>query len=243
MIELPSGADRLPLQLASRLLSAPGVWSPRSRLPLEGLGALVSAPLGWEWDGEAASWEDRAGSLWWAPPRRPLKRYLKRLRRVSQSLPRLLTLAPDTPKGIASALEMLAEEEHVAGYLLWAAMPERVAAARQVAPALPLLAEVPSPHAAYGAAGLVEAGADGLWLGPPIGRGAARLWGPAGFPLLLSALEAVAALDLGVPLIAGAHLASAEDAQRARDAGAAAVALDPAWWVNPQLAEEIAARL
>jgi hypothetical protein len=238
MIELTTGTEHLPLQLASRVLMAPGVWAPDSRLPLQGLGALVTPPLGWEWDGEAVGWEAHVGGFSWTPPRRPLERFLRRLSRERDALPRIITLAPDAPQAMERAVRE-AEVEGAAGYLLWDAMPEVLAGARRGGLALPLLAEVPSNEAGEKATALVEAGADALWIGAPRVRGT-RLWGPAMLPLMLAALEDERLRAAGVPLIAGAGIGSAADALRLREAGAEAVALDPAWWVQPSLSDEVA---
>jgi hypothetical protein len=241
MIELTTGTEHLPLQLASRVLMAPGVWAPDSRLSLAGLGALVTPPLGWEWDGEAAAWEAHVGGFSWTPPRRPLERFLRRLGRERDTLPRIITLAPDRPQAMERAVRE-AEVEGAAGYLLWDATPEVLAGARRGGLALPLLAEVPSNEAGEKATALVEAGADALWIGAPRVRGT-RLWGPAVLPLVLAALEDERARAAGVPLIAGAGIGSAADALRLREAGAEAVALDPASWVQPSLANEVAEAL
>lgn len=249
MIQLSSDPMRLPIQVASRVLPAPGVWAPDG-LSLAGLGALVTAPLGWEWDGQPMPLQARAGSLLWAPPRRPLKRYLRRLQRERSELPRIFTLAPDAPSELARAAQWL-EPEAPAALLLWDAAPNAVAAVRQAAPTLPLLAEFPCTEAAQSSA-LLQAGADGLWLGPPRAAwhpdqntpgNTPRLWGPAILPLLLAALEHEAIANAGIPRIAGAGVASAADAHRAHAAGAALVALDPAWWVQPNLAGELSAAL
>ncbi len=240
MIEFLSGPAHLPLQLGSRLLCAPGVWAPGSTLPLDELGALVTAPLAWEWDGSAIPWQARAGAFLWAPPRRPLDRYVERLRRERSELPRLFTLAPDPPRQIERALREL-EEEHAVGYLLWGATPEIVAAARRGAIALPLVAELCCTDAPDAAAALIAAGADALWIGPPrVGYGGTRLWGPAALPFVLAMLDHATAAPLNVPIVAGAGIASAADARRAREAGADILALDPSWWGEPALASAIA---
>jgi hypothetical protein len=241
LIELATGTEHLPLQLASRMLMAPGVWGPDSRLPLAGLGALVTPPLGWEWDGEAAGWEAHVGGFSWTPPRRPLERFLRRLSRERDDLPRIITLAPDEPQAMEWAARE-AEVEGTAGYLLWDATPEAVAGARRGGLALPLLVEVPCNEAGERGAALVEAGADALWIGAPRVRGT-RLWGPAVLPLVLAALEDERLRVAGVSLISGAGIGNAADALRLREAGAEAVALDPAWWVQPSLADEIAGAL
>jgi hypothetical protein len=234
MIELSGGPDHLPLQLESRIVNAPGVWTPDSRLPLEGLGALVTPPVGYIWDGDAVPWEARPGLLAWAPPRRPLGRFARRLARERNPLPRLWTLARAAPGEIARALEAL-EAEGAAGYLLWDALPEALVVARRVA-ALPLLAEVPATEASTIAGPLLDAGIDALWIGPPrLGDGHVRLWGPAVLLQVLAALEQLRRVTTTRPLIAGAGIASVADARRAMDAGASALALDPTWWVEPAM--------
>jgi hypothetical protein len=242
MIEISGGPQHLPLQLASRVLSAPGVWASASRLPVEGLGALVTPPLGYVWDGGAAPWESRPGLFVWAPPRRPLSRFARRLARDRSPLPRLWTLARAAPGDIVRALDEL-EPEGAAGYLLWEANLEALAAARPVA-ALPIVAEVPASEASALAPSLLDAGADALWIGPPrLGNSHRRLWGPAVLPLVLAALEQARSHTAALPLIAGAGIASAADARRLMDAGASAVALDPAWWVEPTLLEAVSSQL
>lgn len=243
MIELSAGPDHLPLQLASRLLAAPGVWAPDSRLSLSGFGALVTPPLGWRWDGEAAQWEARAGSFVWAPPRRPLDRFARRLAREGETLPYLFTIAPDSPQEVERAIRAL-DVEGAAGYLLWDATPDTVVAARRGGPALPIIAEAPCNEIAGEVDALRAAGADGLWLGTPrVGQKMERLWGPAVFPLVLSTLADERVQRAGLFLVAGAGVTSGTDARRLREEGAAAVALDPSWWVEPGLAIEVAAAL
>jgi hypothetical protein len=234
MIELAGGPSHLPLQLASLVLSAPGVWAPGSRLAVEGLGALVTPPLGFAWDGKAATWEARPGLFAWAPPRRPLSRFARRLARERSPLSRVWTLARAAPGDIARALDEL-EADGATGYLLWEASAEALAAARPVA-ALPLVAEVPATETSGLAPSLLDAGADALWIGPPrLGDGNRRLWGPAILPLVVAALEQARRLAPALPLIAGAGIASAADSRRLLDAGASALALDPAWWAQPTL--------
>lgn len=238
MLELARSPDHHPLYLASRLLHAPGTWAPGSRLPMGEMGALVTPPLGREWNGDAASWESRPGTFLWTPPRRPLSRFLRHLPREWPDLPRIFTLSPDEPPHIEAALHEL-ESELTAAILLWEATPPSITAARRAAPSLPLLAEVPCTEAHEKAPALVEAGADGIWLGALRLNGGQRLWGPALFPTMLATLEESRA-TLPVLLIVGATIGSVEDAQRLHTAGADALALDPAWWAVPTLAEQVA---
>ena len=118
-------------------------------------------------------------------------------------------------------------------------MPSERAARRVVGP-LPLLAEWPC-NSHEQAEPLATAGADLLWVGPPRLSDGMRLWGPALRPLIRDGLQRL--LPLGLPLVAGAAIASPDDALALRDAGAALFALGPAWWVEPALAAAVGVAL
>jgi dihydroorotate dehydrogenase len=64
--------------------------------------------------------------------------------------------------------------------------------------------------------------------------------GPAAFPFTLRALRAVAALNLGLPLIAAGGICRAEDAERCFDAGAIAVQIRSLLWTDPAAAVRMA---
>lgn len=54
-------------------------YLPGSALSLKEMGAFVTPPLGWQWDGDVAEWEAYPGAFLWMPPRRPLRRFVRRL--------------------------------------------------------------------------------------------------------------------------------------------------------------------
>lgn len=66
------------------------------------------------------------------------------------------------------------------------------------------------------------------------------LLGPLTFAPVMHALRRVAALDLGVPLIACGGVHTVEQVQQALDAGAAAVQIDSALWIEPGLPRRLA---
>ena len=231
--------DRLPLPLASPILPSPGLWAARGTLPTAALGARLTAPLGEPWDGNAMAWQALPGALRWRPAVRPLERTLARLRRHRSELPLILTLAPDEPAAISAALDSVALDE-MAACLLWEATPKTVRAARRVVGPLPIIAEWPCNSPAPAEA-LATAGADLLWVGPPRLSDGMRLWGPALRPLIRDGLQRL--LPLGLPLVAGAAIASPDDALALRDAGAALFALGPPWWVEPSLAAAVGVAL
>jgi dihydroorotate dehydrogenase len=65
------------------------------------------------------------------------------------------------------------------------------------------------------------------------------LFGPAVFPLILQLVRDVAALNLGVPVLACGGIHSWPQAAAALTAGASAIQLDGALWVEPGMAVEI----
>lgn len=220
---------------------------PRGPLPDDAFGALVTPPLGWTWDGGDAEITPRPGALLWVPPRHPIDRFLARFARERDPRPRLVTLAADGPAAIAEAVELAETIPQVQGLILWwwsgsESLSAAVEAARR-ASLLPLLAEVPVDLAIDLAPALAEAGADALIVGPPRAAGeagrATRLWGPAILPLVERALDRLVDLLPNLPLLAGAGIGTPDDAVRATEAGATAVALGPEWWTDPALAAEI----
>lgn len=102
---------------------------------------------------------------------------------------------------------------------------------------LPLVVHLPFTAASQPwLAELPGMGAAALTLGAPRGMlpvesgrlAAGRLYGPALFPQMLSAVHA--ARRLGIPIIAGAGVYRRQDAQALLDAGASAVQLDTVLW-------------
>ena len=112
---------------------------------------------------------------------------------------------------------------------------------------LPIWVKLPLAHAAALAPVAVEAGAVGLVVGQASVGAALRtvdgqhrpvrgaLYGPLAFPPMLAALLAVAALGLPAALIASGGIHTGEQVRQALAAGAAAVQIDSAVWVEPGL--------
>ena len=120
---------------------------------------------------------------------------------------------------------------------------------------LPIWVKLPLAKATTLAPAACDAGAVGLVIGqPPIGsalRGGAGelrpvtgpLYGPLVFAQMLDALLQVAALQLPAALIACGGIHTADDVRQALAAGAQAVQIDSAVWVEPGLAGRLAASL
>jgi dihydroorotate dehydrogenase (NAD+) catalytic subunit len=113
---------------------------------------------------------------------------------------------------------------------------------------LPILVKLDLDHARDIAADCVAAGANTLVIGrAPRGMKMiegkpwfGRLYGPAAKPFALKTLAEIAELKLAAPIIAcgGAH--SADDAREYLAAGACAVEIDSAEWIEPGIAARIA---
>jgi dihydroorotate dehydrogenase len=119
---------------------------------------------------------------------------------------------------------------------------------------LPLWVKLPPAQAAALAPAACEAGAVGLVIGQPPRAGALRegpdgqpqpvsgaLYGPLVFPPMLATLLQVVALQLPAALIAGGGIHTADQVRQCLSAGARAVQLDSAVWVEPGLARRLAA--
>jgi dihydroorotate dehydrogenase (NAD+) catalytic subunit len=109
---------------------------------------------------------------------------------------------------------------------------------------LPIWVKLSLENAVAWAAPLAEIGVNGLVIGqPPRGALATQhgavvnggLYGPLSFALTLPVLQAVARLQLPVALIACGGVHSVEQLYAALDAGASAVQIDSALWIEPAL--------
>ncbi len=113
---------------------------------------------------------------------------------------------------------------------------------------LPILAKLDLDNAYEIAAACVAAGANALVLGrAPRGmkivEGKAwygRLYAPSVKPLALRVVGEIRDLGLGIPLIGCGGIHSAEDAREFLAAGASAVEIDSAEWIEPGIAERVA---
>jgi dihydroorotate dehydrogenase (NAD+) catalytic subunit len=109
---------------------------------------------------------------------------------------------------------------------------------------LPIWVKLPLAEALAWATPLVEAGANGLVIGQPV-RGMlgseattlvnGNLYGPLTFAMMLPVLRAVAKLQLPAALIACGGIHTMEQMAQALEAGASAVQIDSALWVEPAL--------
>jgi dihydroorotate dehydrogenase (NAD+) catalytic subunit len=118
---------------------------------------------------------------------------------------------------------------------------------------LPLWVKLPLAQAVALAPAACEAGAVGLVVGQPPAAAALRdrpdgplqpvsgaLYGPLVFPQMLDALLQVAALQLPAALIACGGIHTVEQVRQCLSAGAQAVQIDSAVWVEPGLAGRLA---
>ena len=120
--------------------------------------------------------------------------------------------------------------------------------ATRAATELPILAKLDLDNAVAIAAQCLAAGANALVIGrAPRGMVMldgkpwhGRLFGPASKPFALRSLADLAALKLDVPLVACGGIHSVADAREFLAAGAAAVQVDTAAWIDPSLVEQMA---
>ena len=116
---------------------------------------------------------------------------------------------------------------------------------------LPILAKLDLTNAIDVATDCVTAGADALVIArPPRGMAMVngkpwygRLYSSSTKPLVLSALKEIGDLRLEIPLVACGGVHSADDVREFLAAGACAVEIDSATWVDPSCAARIAAEL
>ncbi len=123
--------------------------------------------------------------------------------------------------------------------------------ATRAATDLAILAKLDLDNAREIAAGCIQAGANALVIGRAP-RGMAfvdgrawygRLYSPAVQPIVLGVVAEIAALQLGVPLVACGGVHTAGDVRAYIAAGAVAVEIDSAAWVDPQIPGKIAEEL
>ena len=182
--------------------------------------------------------------------RRALRRHDADWRRMG--VPVIVHLAATTPAEVALALEHLERAQGVSGLELGlrddVAPGETGRLVRAALGALPIIVRLPVARAAEVAPAAAQAGANALTVAAPprltvaLGEHTAtgRHYGPDTFAPALEALSAVAALDLGLPLIGAGGIYAAEQAQAMLAAGALAVQVDAAVWRRPGVLEEIA---
>jgi dihydroorotate dehydrogenase (NAD+) catalytic subunit len=167
--------------------------------------------------------------------------------------PVIAQVADDRASILARTLARLAEAEGLHGVELLpppdadASLVAALVRAAERASELPIWVKLPLATVAVLAPVAVDAGAVGLVVGQPPQGAALRtvdgvdlpvrgpLYGPLAFPHMLLALLDVAALHLPAALIACGGIHTGEQVRQALAAGAAAVQIDSAVWVEPGL--------
>jgi dihydroorotate dehydrogenase (NAD+) catalytic subunit len=180
-------------------------------------------------------------------PNPGLRSALRRYRRDWFRLgpPVIVHLAATTLDEVRRSRDALEREEVVSGVELGFRDDVTVSVMEVLIRAMrggqPLLMRLPLARAPQLAEAAARAGADALVIGAPPrlsvesdGRAiTGRVYGPAQFETALEAVRAVAALDLGLPLVGAGGIYSIEDARKMLAAGAAAVQLDAVLWRDP----------
>ena len=181
--------------------------------------------------------------------RQALRRWDKDWRRLG--VPVILHLAATTPADTVHSLDLIERAQGVAAIEL--GLRDDVSAfevSQLVRAALggpPVLVRLPIARAADLAAAAAQAGADALTIGAPprletlieqqTVRG--RLYGPGCLAQALEAVRAVAAQDLGRPIVGAGGIYSVESARAMLEAGASALQVDAVVWTRPEIVEEL----
>ena len=264
MIEL-APHNKLGLALTSPLIAGSGAvgyadaWPPG--VTPGAFGAIITAPLTWRphRGRTAACHAELPGGFLLATGdhnpgcRRVLQDHDAAWRRLG--VPVIVALASSAPEDWERLAGVLDEESGAAGLeLQLPRIAHRSDAAAWIgavrrATTLPLLIKLPTSRAVALAATCVSAGADALVIGSaPMAAGLAAdgalvegpVAGPVAFPFTLYGLRVVAALDLGLPLVASGGICRSEDAELCFAAGAAAVQVRSMLWTDPAAAARMA---
>ncbi len=264
MIEL-APHNKLGLALTSPLIAGSGAVGYADAWPAgiapEMFGAIITAPISWRprrGQGAARLAELPGGFLLTTGDHNP------GYRRVMQGhdgdwrrlgVPVIVALAASAPEDWERLAGVLDEESGAAGLELHLPhIAHRSDAAAWIgavrrATTLPLLVKLPTQRAVALASTCVSAGADALVIGSaPMAAGLAAdgaliegpVAGPVAFPFTLYALRAVAALDLGLPLVAAGGICQPEDAELCFASGAVAVQVRSVLWTDPMAAARLA---
>ena len=194
-----------------------------------------------------------------------VRKFSKRWARLG--CPVIIHIADQEPHEVAAVVERLVDQPAVQGLELSTSVAtisrlgETLAAIHSCSD-FPVWLKVPISTVEACATAAADAGADGLVIGhfapvastlqAPIGTNledaeAIRLsgspYGPLLFTQMLAALMAVKKLALPLTLIASGGIHTVEQARHALGAGASAIQLDSAVWVEPGLPAQLAAAL
>jgi len=254
------------LQIATAVMPAAGTFGfgdrYRKLLDIRHLGALVTNPVSLQARAPARSGQavplDAGLLLHTGLPNPGLRKVLGRYRQLWASLPLpvILHLIGSSPRHIAQACQLLDEVEELAAVEL--GLPddceletalEWLQAAAQLEK--PLLLRLPFSNCEALALPLAEAGADALVVAaPPRGTVRApqtgrlvsgRVYGPLVKPLVLRMLGRLRReIPPDLPIIGCGGIHSPQDARDYLEAGAVAVQVDSATWLQPKMLERIA---
>lgn len=250
---------KLGLPVSTRVLAGPGMtrlgFPQQMTYAMTGVGAIVIGP--WTGYGDNPRYPvlyTRGGGVFWVPPRPPrnTRVTLQRLAAAwhNPPVPFIASLGPHDTTHVRDVARHLGECALVSGILVEVGEEEevgavvaRISTAADVSE-LPVWVALPTPRVSDLAEVCVRAGVDALVIAMPetgmwMHRGvwvAGYVYGPVLLPRTLAALREVRSL-VGdeVPVIALGGIHSPEDALLCRAAGADAVMLDTALWVDPDL--------
>ena len=234
----------------------------RSMVNLEKLGAFVTNPVTYEpWSpatGTRVVPLDAGVLVHTGLPNPGLSKTIKEFHRVwlDMPIPVILHLVATTPDHVQRAIKHIDQTEAVAAVELglddditWEEAQALVKAATERAEK-PILVRLPVYDAYELAGAVVEAGADALVVAAAP-RGTARdprsgqlvsgrIYGPLVKPMILRLVGVLARRIKDVPIVGAGGIHSVQDARDYLDAGAVAVQVDSATWIQPNMLERIA---
>lgn len=265
MIEL-TRPGKYSLIVKSPLMNAAGILGYSNpygdMLPMDRLGAFVTNPITYE------QWSPAAGTrvvplpagvlMHTGLPNPGLKRVLKENRNIwrHHRLPVIVHLVATDISGIRRAMGVIEQEDVISAIELgleddipWQDAERFVRAATERSEK-PVLVRLPLLDAYAIADAVDQAGAAALVIGAPP-RGTARdphsgrlvsgrVYGPLVKPIALRVLSNLAGRLTDLPMIGAGGIHNPQDARDFLEAGARAVQVDSALWVQPDLISQIA---
>ncbi|MBK8049777.1 MAG: hypothetical protein IPK16_23320 [Anaerolineales bacterium] len=189
-----------------------------------------------------------------------MQRYPRHWQRIG--VPVVVQLADAQPRHLVRTTTRLRDAAGISGFELLlpadadAALVAALVRACVASTELPVWAKLPLPGACDLARAAVEAGAAGLVLGQAAVGAAVRfledggstsirgaLFGPGAFAPMMAEFIRVAALELPAVLIASGGIHTVSQVRQALSAGASAVQIDSAIWVEPALPQQLYSEL
>jgi dihydroorotate dehydrogenase (NAD+) catalytic subunit len=231
-------------------------------LKTEKLGAIVTNPVTYEpWSpasGTRVVPMDAGALVHTGLPNPGLSRVIKEYQHVWGSLPvpTIVHLVGTLPEQVEKAVQRLNQVDSVAAVELGLDDDIGYNDAHQMVKAAtyqaekPVLVRLPAYEAYHIAQACIEADADALVVAAPP-RGTARdtrtgklvsgrVYGPPVKPMILRMVGVLARRIKDVPIIGAGGIHSLQDARDYLEAGAVAVQIDSATWVQPRILERIA---